>query len=238
MISTCLIALAIAADATGTWTGSLQGEGREHSAHLVLKQAGKVLTGTAGPNATKQLPILNGVAGDDGTIRFEINEGNSVMKFAARIEGDKIDGDVTREQDGNVQKGAIHVKRITQDLTSVVKGLDQALFDAYNVCDLPKMRALFANDVEFYHDNGGLMTGVDPVMDATKKNICGKVRRELVSIEVYPIAGYGAVETGTHTFYNRTSGKEEGGQKAAKFLHIWQNKGGEWKLTRVVSYAH
>jgi len=160
------------------------------------------------------------------------------MKFTARVEVDAMTGEVAREQDGNVQKGTLIVKRAAQDLTTVVKSLDAAMFDAYNACDLAKMRALFANDVEFYHDNGGLMTDADAVIEATKKNVCGKVRRELVSIEVYPIAGYGAIETGTHKFYNRSSGKEETGDKPAKFLQIWQNKGGEWKLTRVVSYAH
>lgn len=237
MISICLFALAVSAtDATGTWTGTLSGEGREHSAHMILKQEGKVLTGTAGPNTTKQIAILKGVVGEDGALSFEINEGTAVMKFTARVDGDAMTGEVAREQDGNVQKGTLSVKRV--DLATTVKALDTALFDAYNACDLPKMRALFANDVEFYHDNGGLMIGADPVMEATKKNICGKVRRELVSIEVYPIEGYGAIETGTHRFYNRSGGKEETGDKPAKFLHVWRNKGGEWKLTRVVSYAH
>jgi ketosteroid isomerase-like protein len=119
-----------------------------------------------------------------------------------------------------------------------VKALDKAFFDAYNACDLPRMRSYFAGKVEFYHDQGGLMTDVDAIMDATKKNVCGKVRREPLSMEVYPIAGYGAVQTGTHKFYNRSSGKEETSDKPAKFLHIWRNQAGEWKLTRVVSYAH
>ncbi len=234
MISTCLIALALAADATGTWTGELSGVG---SAHLVLKQEGKLLTGTAGPGRDKQMPILHGEAGENGSLRFELEQGNAVMKFDLKIDGDTIAGDVVREMEGNTQKTTLKVKRAI-DLAATVKALDRALFDAYNVCDLPKMRAFFANDVEFYHDHGGLMTGVDPVMEATKKNVCGKVRRELLTIEVEPIPGFGAIETGTHKFYNRSSGQEETSEKPAKFLHIWQNKGGEWKLTRVVSYSH
>jgi ketosteroid isomerase-like protein len=234
MFSTCLIALALSADATGTWTGTLAGAG---SAHLILKQEANKLTGTAGPNAEKQMRILRGEAGGDGALRFELEEGTAIMKFSLRLDGDTISGDVVRENEGETKRTTLSVKRVA-DLASTVKALDKAMFDAYNACDLPKMKAYFASDVEFYHDQGGLMTGVDPVMEATKKNTCGKVRRELLTIEVYPIAGYGAVETGTHTFHNRSSGKEEGGQKAAKFLHIWQNKGGEWRLTRVVSYAH
>lgn len=239
MISICLFALALsAADATGTWTGTLAGDGSEHPAHLILKQEGRVLTGSGGPNAGQQMPILKGMAGEDGTLRFEIEQGGATMKFTLRLDGDGINGAVARENGGPVQEGKLSLKRTLLDLVSTLKELDGALFDAYNTCDLAKFRSYFATDVEFYHDKGGLMTDADAIVEATRKNVCGKVRRELVSIEVYPIEGYGAMETGSHKFYNRTSGKEETSDKPARFLHIWRNKGGEWKLTRVVSYAH
>lgn len=48
----------------------------------------------------------------------------------------------------------------------------------------------------------------------------------------------GAIEEGLHKFYNRSSGKDEGGDKNVKFLHIWRNKGGRWEITRIASYAH
>ena len=53
--------------------------------------------------------------------------------------------------------------------------MDSVLFGAYNVCDLPSMASCFSEDIEFYHDKGGLMTNKDSIMAATKKNICGKV---------------------------------------------------------------
>ncbi len=229
----------LAADASGTWTGSLTTDEGERPAHLILKQEGGVLTGTGGPGEEEQYVISKGTVGPDGAIAFQIERENGPMKFVLQLKGDEIAGTLSRERsDGGTQTATLKVKRRKQDLSQTVKALDAALFGAYNVCDLPKMRSYFAPEVEFYHDQGGLMTGSEAVMEATKNNICGKVRRELLSIEVYPIAGYGAIETGTHTFYNRSSGKEEGGQKAAKFLHIWREKGGEWQLTRVVSYAH
>jgi hypothetical protein len=48
------------------------------------------------------------------------------------------------------------------------------------------------------------MTSKKDIINATKKNICGKVTRELVkgSIEVYPVKDFGAIEIGLHKFHN------------------------------------
>jgi Domain of unknown function (DUF4440) len=227
----------LAADATGTWTGKISRDQSEHPAHLILKQEGKVLTGTGGPGADLQMPLRNGVAEPDGRLTFEIEQGNAVMKFTLRQDGDAISGDLARTQDGNVETAALRVAR-TPDLKQTITALDAGMFAAYNNCELDKFRQYLASDIEFFHDFGGVMTGADAVVEAGRKNVCGKVRRELVSLNVYPIPGYGAIEEGLHKFYNRSSGKEEGGDKLAKFLHIWRNQGGEWKITRVVSYAH
>ena len=79
-----LLALAavnlMAADATGTWTGTLtrmtdEGE-RPGPAHLVLKQEGGKVTGTGGPDAGEQQPIENGKA-ENGNLTFEIPAGES-----------------------------------------------------------------------------------------------------------------------------------------------------------------
>ena len=241
-----LSAAAFGADATGTWTGELlRDDGQPGPAHLVLKQDGAKLTGTGGPNAEEQYAIRNGNASPDGELTFEIANENSVMKFKLRRSGDEIKGDVTRQRDGQTQTAKLSVKRANfaggnpVDLKTRLAALDKELFDAYNSCDLTKFGALFdSTNIEFYHDKGGLMSSLPPIVEATRKNICGKVRRELVSMEVYPVPGYGAIQTGLHKFYNRSSGKEETGP-AAKFLHIWhEDNGGQWKLTRVVSYDH
>jgi hypothetical protein len=73
-------------------------------------------------------------------------------------------------------------------------------------------------------------------MQALEKNICGKVKRELVagSIEVYPIKDFGAVEMGIHRFHNN---QEPPGtpSHAGKFVIIWQHTNNTWKITRVIS---
>ena len=58
--------------------------------------------------------------------------------------------------------------------------MDSVLFGAYNICDLPTMADCFSEDIEFYHDKGGLMTNKDSIMAATRKYICGKVTRVLI----------------------------------------------------------
>jgi hypothetical protein len=125
------------------------------------------------------------------------------------------------------------------ELFRTIAALDGALFDSYNRCDLAKFGTFFIDDVEFYHDQGGVTLGRRNLTESVKNNICGKVRRELVpgTLEVYPMRGYGAVEIGIHRF--RHPGAEETEPVGeAKFIHLWQNKDGAWKITRVISFDH
>jgi hypothetical protein len=122
-------------------------------------------------------------------------------------------------------------------LYQTISGLDTALFDAYNHCDLAKMGSMVAEDLEFYHDQTGLAVGRQSLIDAVKNNICDKVQRELVagSLEVYPLKGYGAVEIGVHKFSHPGDPANVG---AAKFVQLWRLKDGSWQLTRVISFDH
>jgi hypothetical protein len=101
----------LGADATGTWTGSLtRSDGEVGSAHLILKQDGEKVTGTAGPGADEQHEIANGKS-ENGQITFELPRENGSMKFVLKQEGDEIKGEVTLERDGEVQKGQLAVTR-------------------------------------------------------------------------------------------------------------------------------
>ena len=116
-----------------------------------------------------------------------------------------------------------------------------AFFDAYNNCQLAKMESYFTRDVEFYHDQSGL-SRLAGVMDALRKNICGKVRRDPVpgSLEVYPLKGYGVVATGLHRFCDSRKHHicREGNSGDAKFVTLWRKQNGRWRMSRVVSYDH
>ena len=124
-----------------------------------------------------------------------------------------------------------------QDLDKVGAALDAALFDAYNKCDLVKFQSFFADDVEFYHDQGGVTRGAKELRESVKNNICGKTTRELVSLKVYYMKGYGMLETGVHRFHHPGHEDTEGVGEG-QFVHLWQYKDGAWKVTRVVSYDH
>jgi Domain of unknown function (DUF4440) len=126
-----------------------------------------------------------------------------------------------------------------EELTKVVTALDAALFDSYNHCDLAKFATFFTEDVEFYHDQGGVTLGKAKLTESIKQNICGKVSRELVpgSLQICPMKGYGAVEMGVHRFHHPGHDDIEPVGEA-KFIHLWQYKDGAWKITRVISYDH
>lgn len=123
-------------------------------------------------------------------------------------------------------------------LVSTVKDLDAKLFDAYNTCDLSTLGAMVSDDLEFYHDLTGLSKGKAPFLAAIKQNVCGKVHRELLpeTLEVYPLKGFGAVELGIHRFSHPDHPAD--GMGDARFVTLWQNEGGVWKVTRVISYDH
>ncbi len=122
-------------------------------------------------------------------------------------------------------------------LTRRIESIDRALFDAFNRCELEKLESFFIPELEFYHDNDGLSASRAKFISDVKKNVCGKFRRELVhgTLEVWPLGDYGAVYSGTHHFCQLSTSKCEG---SGRFLHILKNSGGDWKVTRVVSYDH
>ncbi|MBL4604371.1 MAG: nuclear transport factor 2 family protein [Flavobacteriaceae bacterium] len=118
--------------------------------------------------------------------------------------------------------------------TTIVK-LDSIYFSAYNTCDMKTQALFYSENLEFFHDKGGLSTSKQELLKSIEKNICGKVTRTLIkgSIEVYPIHNYGAVEIGYHKFFN----KQEPNAKSvpSKFIIIWQHKNDTWKITKVIS---
>ena len=129
----------------------------------------------------------------------------------------------------------------SQELFAEIAHMDSVMFDAFNAHDLEKIMLTFDSSLEFYHDQGGVTN-----FEQTKKNSADLfernkttgLRRDLVAgtMEVYPIKDYGAIETGLHRFCHDEKGKQDCG--TFKFLHIWQKKNGQWKVTRVASYDH
>jgi hypothetical protein len=129
-----------------------------------------------------------------------------------------------------------------------VRTFDDAYWAAYNRCDIQALSAMNVDDLEFYHDLGGVMRGKAQFDAAMTKNICAnpsrKVRREAVagSVQVYPMMTngvlYGAIIEGNHQFYNAAPGTPDVLAERARFASLLLYKDGVWKLARALSYAH
>ncbi len=122
-----------------------------------------------------------------------------------------------------------------------MRHMDAQVFDAFNQCEdkaqLKKHESFFTRSVEFYHDNGGVTWDRQTMLANTEKYACGNYTRELIaeSFHAYPIKDFGAITEGIHQFCQTGTGKCDG---KAKFVMVWQNLNGNWKVSRVISYAH
>lgn len=130
-------------------------------------------------------------------------------------------------------------KKADDTLYAQIAHMDSVVFNAFNSRDTATFKKLFTQDLEFYHDKGGLTGYAETMgfMRSTAKNDNG-LRRDLVpgTLEVYPIPNYGAMEIGSHTFCHQENGKQDCG--TFRFVQIWKRVGEEWKISRVISYGH
>jgi len=139
----------------------------------------------------------------------------------------------------NAQTSA-HTNR---DLYTELVYRDSVVFANVYTCNTAKNETFFTDDIEFYHDKGGVTKSRKTLVEQLRNNFCGegktKLRRELVngSMKVYPINKYGAVQLGEHRFYITENGKEAL-SGVAKFIHVWKYERGEWRISRVFSYDH
>ena len=124
-------------------------------------------------------------------------------------------------------------------LYNTILHMDAVMFDAFNTHDLDVMKNLFAANCEFYHDRDGLQDYETTINNlkrlfATNAN----VKRELIpaSVQVYAIPGFGAVELGDHKFTNVENGQAH--STVYHFIHAWQFKDNQWKVTRAISLGH
>ena len=125
------------------------------------------------------------------------------------------------------------------ELFNKVANLDSSLFAAYNSKNLDLMKTYFTNNLEWYQDNGGLIDFekvFSNFQSIFNRDYYLKKNRFKESLEFLPIEGYGAIEIGKHQFKHIENGKLEIG--TFKFLMIWKNDNGNWKISRVISYDH
>ena len=130
----------------------------------------------------------------------------------------------------------------TTALYRQIAARDAALFDAFNRCDSTAIADFFTDDLEFYHDWGGLTAGraafVRGFADGCRKGEIG--RRELLpsTMEVHLMRNVGALQLGRHRFFIRqpTGGETPG--SVARFAMLWRQEGATWRIARVLSFDH
>lgn len=136
----------------------------------------------------------------------------------------------------------------TSELYKTIKKMDTLLFEnGFNNCDLKIVKTIVHDDLEFYHDKGGIQNKQE-FLNAFKDNLCStpdkKPIRKLVeeSFEVFPMKNngslYGVMQTGVHEFYIKEPNKELYITNIAKYSHLWMLEKNQWKLTRSISYNH
>jgi hypothetical protein len=116
-------------------------------------------------------------------------------------------------------------------------------------CDPARLRTMVTDDLEMYHDKDGFVWhGADEAVAGyakrcteQKKPDAWRSRRELVpgTVQIDPVPGFGAMETGEHVFYERRGNGPEKLVGRARFAQVWAlAPDGQWRLARILSYAH
>lgn len=109
--------VAMAGDLTGRWSGTFKVEGGDHNVPqlFILKQQGKSLTGSGGPNAGEQYPIENGrIDGDEA--RFELTTGE--WKFTYDLKqtaADGLKGDLKLQSVNDSRTAKVSLTRLKAD---------------------------------------------------------------------------------------------------------------------------
>lgn len=89
---------AMAADLSGKWSGSFKAEGADHAIPqlLILNQHGRILAGSAGPDASEQYPIENGRV-DGNKASFGVTTGEWRFVYDLTVKEDSLSGELTLE---------------------------------------------------------------------------------------------------------------------------------------------
>ena len=153
---------------------------------------------------------------------------------------------------GCLMASGIAIAQVEQnsDLFKNLIAKDSILFKiGFNKCEVDKSSTFIAEDLEFYHDKGGVLTSKEAFVNQMKNGLCNpnnpeKTYRFLVeeSLDVFPMYNngelYGALQNGKHFFSPNQSMTFEETDNYALFSHLWIKENDEWKLKRVISYNH
>lgn len=137
----------------------------------------------------------------------------------------------------------------SSNLYQIIMSKDSLLFNVgFNTCDIAQFEKLLSNNFEFYHDKDGV-SDKNTFLNNLKKGLCKnpeafQARRELQtsSCKIFALYKdnqiYGAIQEGTHLFFETQKGQPDYFGSSARFTHLWLLENNEWKLTKSYSYEH
>jgi hypothetical protein len=105
---------AMAADISGTWTGTFKvasGDRREPQL-LILKQNGNNLTGSGGPDTIEQYPIQNGTV-DGDVVTFELSSDSWKFGYHLKRVGQTMSGDLKlKSTKGDTRSATVTLRKV------------------------------------------------------------------------------------------------------------------------------
>lgn len=136
-------------------------------------------------------------------------------------------------------------------LHDAISARDSVFFETFfDRCEPDALAAMLDPGFEMYHDLDGLVAGSAEAFVVLYAERCADysdpdpdrfhVGRAHVpgSRIVRPIAGWGALEEGSHVFLERKGDGPERIVGGARYMHLWRWTGTEFRLVQSLSYDH
>jgi hypothetical protein len=135
------------------------------------------------------------------------------------------------------------------DVQKILLKKDSLFWEGYNTCNLPLLARFLSDDIKFYHDKGGMTSGLENFKKRLQQNICSdsnyNVRRALVpgTVKLFFLKkdneNYGAITSYEQRFYHFENGRKlSEDDDVAKCICLWLYQNGEWKMHEIFSFAH
>lgn len=104
---------AFAANLTGQWVGefAVSGADRTVPQHFTLKQNGKQITGSGGPDSVEQYTIENGRI-DGDSISFELTSNHWRFKYKLKKSGEEMRGDLQIQNATDIRTAKVILKEL------------------------------------------------------------------------------------------------------------------------------